>query len=93
MSKYYKAEDVIRKRAEDLADISYWEYGNPKNVDKWIEVAEMEFEDLPTIDAVEVVRCKDCKFFVSDGGALKECDYHEIYVLDDDYCSYGERIE
>ena len=30
MSKYYKAEDVIRKRAEDLADTSYWEYGNPK---------------------------------------------------------------
>lgn len=58
MSKYYKAEDVIRKRAEDLADTSYWEYGNPKNVDEWIEVAEMEFKDLPTID---IVTCKDCK--------------------------------
>lgn len=53
MSKYYKAEDVIRKRAEDLADTSYWEYGNPKNVDDWIEVAEMEFKDLPTIEVSE----------------------------------------
>ena len=53
MSKYYKAEDVIRKRAEDLADTSYWEYGNPKNVDEWIEVAEMEFQDLPTIEVSE----------------------------------------
>ena len=53
MSKYYKVEDVIRKRAEDLADTSYWEYGNPKNVDDWIEVAEMEFKDLPTIEVME----------------------------------------
>ena len=53
MSKYYKAEDVIRKRAEDLADTSYWEYGNPKNVDEWIKVAEMEFKDLPTIEVSE----------------------------------------
>ena len=53
MSKYYKAEDVIRKRAEDLADTSYWEWGNPKNVDDWIEVAEMEFKDLPTIEVME----------------------------------------
>lgn len=53
MSKYYKAEDVIRKRAEDLADTSYWEWGNPKNVDDWIEVAEMEFADLPTIEVME----------------------------------------
>ena len=51
--KYYKAENVIRKRAEDLADTSYWEYGNPKNVDEWIEVAEMEFKDLPTIETSE----------------------------------------
>lgn len=51
--KYYKADDVIRKRAEDLADTSYWEWGNPKNVDDWIEVAEMEFADLPTIEVME----------------------------------------
>ena len=53
MSKYYKSEDVILKRAEDLADTSYWEYGNPKNVDEWIEVAESEFKDLPTIEVSE----------------------------------------
>ena len=54
MSKYYKAEDVIRKRAEDLADTSYWEYGNPKNVDEWIEVAEMELADLPTYEVADL---------------------------------------
>lgn len=38
-------------------------------------------------DVVEVVRCKDCKHY--DGGRF--CYYTEITVLDNDYCSYGER--
>ena len=47
-------------------------------------------EDRPTIDAVPVIRCKDCVF--NHGG---ECwgfgDGH--LVCDDDYCSGGERKE
>ena len=41
----------------------------------------------PTVDAVEVVRCKDCKHRYSDSW----CEY----VDDDDnfYCSRGERKE
>ena len=85
MSKYYKAEDVIRKRAEDLADTSYWEYGNPKNTDDWIEVAKMEFKHLPTI---EIVHCWECRHRAS-GRLGKMC----IGRLPDDFCSYGERIE
>ena len=33
----------------------------------------------------EIVRCKDCKHNL--GGT---CEYSEINVIDDDYCSYGE---
>ena len=51
----------------------------------------------PTIDAVEVVRCKDCKHW--DGSI---CDVHSEwpdqystghmdYTEADDFCSYGER--
>ena len=54
----------------------------------------------PTVDAVEVVRCKDCKHFDmqrmecqcdaiasdNEGGA----DYTINFYLDD-FCSYGER--
>lgn len=43
----------------------------------------------PTIDAVEVVRCRDCRYF---NGENKFCDY-SIQVKDDDYCSYGERCK
>ena len=44
-----------------------------------------DIEAAPTVDAVEVVRCKDCKHRYSDSW----CEY----VDDDDnfYCARGER--
>lgn len=42
---------------------------------------------------VEVVRCKDCRHYESDGGALMVCSDTGVVVDDTDYCSYGERRE
>lgn len=42
---------------------------------------------------VEVVRCKDCIHYESDGGALMVCQINDMVVDDTDYCSYGERRE
>lgn len=51
---------------------------------------------LPTIDAVLVVRCKDCIY----SGDAKEnekgfliCPASGMEIMDDDFCSYGERKE
>ena len=43
----------------------------------------------PTIDAVPVVRCKDCKF----QGDEDDCPLLSLsaYTEPDDFCSYGER--
>ena len=40
-----------------------------------------------------VVRCKDCRHYGSDGGALMVCDVSDMLVDNTDYCSYGERRE
>ena len=40
--------------------------------------------------SIEIVRCKDCKYWVSDGGALMICDIHKDPTVPDHYCSYGE---
>ena len=40
----------------------------------------------PTVDAVEVVRCKDCKYNNPFG-----CDTHNVIVSDSFFCAYGER--
>lgn len=54
-------------------------------------------EDAPTIDAVPVVRCKDCEYWEcgpdTKGEIYKKylCDAFECGTTAYDFCSYGER--
>ena len=53
-------------------------------------------DEAPTVDAVEVVRCKDCKlrhegFYNGLKIMVVHCSLNGIPVDDDDFCSYGER--
>lgn len=57
-------------------------------------IEDLCIKEAPTIDAVEVVRCKDCKFGVYEKGRgiyHTRCEILEFLFQDDDYCSYGER--
>ena len=52
-------------------------------------------ENAPTVDAVEVVRCKDCKHRGTDYCIFhikgEPADEELLRKLDNDFCSYGER--
>ena len=57
-------------------------------------------DEAPTIDAVEVVHCKDCKHYVDAGtipnksccGFCTKLGSVSYYGVDaNDYCSFGER--
>jgi hypothetical protein len=52
-----------------------------------------EIDNAPTIDAVPVVRCKDCKYKFSANGHNKDgCPLDGVGLMhDDDFCSCGER--
>lgn len=54
-------------------------------------------ENIPTDDVVEVVRCKDCRFYESNCCFNRQWDMEsstEIpLVRETDFCSYGERKE
>lgn len=52
----------------------------------WSQITKT-IDSAPSID---IVRCKDCKYWVSDGGALMKCDIHKDPTVPDHYCSYGE---
>lgn len=59
---------------------------------------DYHFEHLaPTIDAVEVVRCKDCKKYVPCQklpiGTSKWCDMFDRATCEMNYCGWGERRE
>lgn len=46
----------------------------------------------PTIDAVPVIRCKDCKWFGKIGCAVNIVDESDE-PKENDYCSWAERKE
>lgn len=61
-----------------------------------------DIAEAPTVDAVEVVRCRDCKYYCQDeiyGEMCRhpkldfeiECYDNWINTKPDDFCSYGER--
>lgn len=61
-----------------------------------IETAREIIEQAPAIDAVHVIRCKDCEFWnykdcVVDGNCY--CDMLERYTLENFYCAAGKRRE
>lgn len=49
-------------------------------------VPTAEIDDAPTIDSVEVVRCKDCRHRDLFSCPLADNDFQK----DDDFCSWGE---
>lgn len=68
----------------------------------WTESEKAYFRSFlvkqPKVDAVEVVRCKDCKHYdfgvclkIYSDGAVSQ--YAWQARNEDDYCSYGERKE
>ena len=58
----------------------------------WNGLIEL-IEKAPTIDAVPVVRCRECKWWQEDDdiGHCDNPDGLDNYAKSDDFCSYGER--
>ena len=71
-------------------------YGKPTiDYDSGVKVLEW-IDKAPTIDAVPVVRCKDCKHYeIHKPKVLENCERkgYIIPMKPDDFCSYGERKE
>lgn len=63
------------------------EYGH-----NWNElcVTKDEIDDMPTIDAIEVVRCEDCKYFSDPNSYIGKCTLRGDYIVPNDFCSYAE---
>lgn len=57
------------------------------NVEKQLIVKQIQAQ--PTVDAVPVVRCKDCKHNSKNGGT---CDHVCIDANDEWFCADGEKV-
>ena len=87
--EYKRTMTFIRKGETHLDNLAEGYVGADKVIYK-----------LPDVDAVEVVRCKDCEYFKSIDYNLNKCEEHSdgwgdhtVYVGEDDYCSFGVRKE
>lgn len=97
MERLIDANVVLAKKfTTGLSDASGNYYGNAD------VVFADDIENAPTVDAVEVVRCRYCKYYCKDeiyGEMCRhpeldfeiECYDHWINTKPDDFCSYGER--
>lgn len=75
-----------------------WEYGYTCGIER----AESEIECAATVDAVPVIRCKDCKYakklYIVNLPWLQQWEYSCRYfnthsVMGDGYCNNAERKE
>ena len=100
MEEYIKKEELIRKITCNMAEF----IGEPDDVQKHDEqcnYAIRMIEEASVADVVEVVRCKDCKYYrkrvkgsIYDDDTcdiLYYCDGSHRIVCEEDFCSYGER--
>lgn len=57
-------------------------------------LAKEEIRFAPTVDAVVVTRCKDCKHLVAvnvNGKGIPTCRMSGMEVAPDEFCSRGEK--
>lgn len=73
-----------------------------KRTSRYFDVV-FDVEEMPTVDAVEVVRCLECKHWKPSGSKagnsfldmeyIGGCEFTKYYRRESDFCSYGERKE
>lgn len=70
-------------------------YPSDLNTTIAVGICESHVKDMPTIDAVPVVRCKDCKWLKEewklDGNCW--CGMFDRYTREDFFCADGEKEE
>lgn len=97
MIEYIKKQDVI----DELMDYaSRWFAYDPYNkiVAIIFQDVELTIKGIPSTElrhasTLDIVRCKECKHWWSDGGAIMFCEQTDFPTDADDFCSYGERKE
>ena len=92
MARLIDADDFI---AEHCADCKYFNVNGLCSKEDPVCGSVRVVTELPTIDAVEVVRCKDCKHWLKDVPGCTEfvgrCKWANYMVGATGYCVYGER--
>ena len=88
MDEYIKREDAI----DAVLDV----YCDTPDIDLSCEKFEAAILKIPAADVAPVVRCKDCRWRGREDCAMFyrcECGEQHTWETDNDFCSYGEKID
>ena len=94
MSRYIDADAVKKDIARlhvlnDEAEIRRtYEYNPHVTTTDFEETLVSVFDAIDDAPSIDIVRCKECKWYTEDKGCLLEDNSTRT---PDDYCSYGER--
>jgi hypothetical protein len=99
MGKEYRSKWILLQGVVNdmrLIDIEPYEFGGHAHMLFATEdggVFQMLSSEIPTIDAVPVVRCEDCKYVqpTPDGRLICGATLNPNWVSEEHFCSYGER--
>ena len=83
-AEYQNTENLIKQGEKQLDSLA----------EGYTEAAHIIKHISPTVDAVPVVRCKDCIYAQSAKINKKGfciCPASGMEITDDDFCSYGEK--
>ncbi len=79
-----------------------WHDEDGIEVDDWDEkraIIKDLIDGVPTVDAVPVVRCKDCRYWRQEVSPTEHwvCAHHsfnerKMYTMPDFYCADGEKV-
>lgn len=92
MSRLIDADAPVRKMDDYVT--THNELRDVERVDG-VLIAKSFIDEQPTVDAVQVVRCKDCKFYsrCTDHQGICTNRYMDGFIFPDWYCADGERRE
>jgi hypothetical protein len=98
MSKYIDSEELI----EEIKTLRVFVTGLSagKNVlneymGRYRDLVLRVINEQPSVDVVEVVRCKECKYYIDcetyDGKSVHVCSYTRTQKAPNSFCDLGER--
>ena len=93
MSEYINKEKLLKRYKNWLPQLTLKENEGDR---RGVEICIAALESEPIVDAIEVVRCKDCiRRYDTDECPmcfLSEGQYYE-FTRNDGFCDFGERKE
>ncbi len=88
------ADELEEKLYDNMRKYDVYDSCETKIISGIMEAQDL-IDDAPTIDAMEVIRCKDCKSIGREIAPGKHaCEKYMLpYCRENDFCSCGERKE